>query len=240
MRKVIFLLFVLIVAQAAGQDEYKKIKVGVLGGVAFYGQNELNSINENMIDQLPFVIKLIDDFKPVIYFGGFAQYQLFNRFYLGPNYEYHYSGSRIGAKDYSGEYSFDQYVHTHQIGLKANYAFRQLTKTNLKLEMNVGANLTDWRMESNLILGDDNFINEQSNTEMKGLSWFVTPAVSVEYELLPRVDIWGSLGYSFDLLKNYTVKGNNELEVEKTPDWSGLKLTLGIAVSFLKEVKQTE
>ena len=88
--------------QLSAQLNPEKIKLGVMAGYAFYQQDDLKSVNREILSQLPFESQIIDNFDPVFFFGCYAQYELFSHFYIGPAYEYRYTGSRLGTKDYSG------------------------------------------------------------------------------------------------------------------------------------------
>lgn len=231
MKKIIVLLFILTSLQLSAQKNEERIKIGGGAGYSFFKQDDLKSINKNIITQLPFDANIIDDFGPSIFFGAYAMYSLKNRFHIGPAYEYHYSGSRLGIKDYSGTFSFDQYIHNHQIGLKVDYSLFLQPKTAFKIELDAGANLTDWKMESKLIVGDNDY-SEQQQEHLKGLSWYVSPVLKNDFCLLPQLYLVGTIGYIFDLFKNYHLVGKNAVDVVETPNWSGLKMYLGFEFNF--------
>lgn len=232
MRKAAIWFLILIPLQLTAQIKPGKIKVGVLSGYAFFKQGDLNEINQNVISQLPFVVRTIDDFKPYLYYGAYFQFELIRHFYVGPDYEYHYNGSRVGTKDYSGLFSFDQYVHTHQVGLKIDYLFASLPRTVFNIEMNAGANITDWRVVSNLEIKGIGGYSELEHSEFKGLSWHLSPTLKLEYRIISHVYLLGAFAYSFDVMKKYHYTRYKDFEVVKTPDWSGLKLSLGFEFNF--------
>ncbi len=149
--------------QLSAQLNPEKIKLGVMAGYAFYQQDDLKSVNREILSQLPFESQIIDNFDPVFFFGGYAQYELFSHFYIGPAYEYRYTGSRLGTKDYSGIYSFDQYVKAHQIGLKFDYSLVSLKKIVFNVQLNGGAGFTDWKMDSNLEIGEEVQFRQYNN-----------------------------------------------------------------------------
>ncbi len=228
MRKLVVLFFILLSVQLSAQLNPEKVKIGIQSGYAFYGQKDLNSINQDIINQLPFEARIIDDFKPVLFIGAYVQYDLFSRFSVGPAYEYHYTGSRVGVKDYSGIFSFDQYVHTHRVGLKADYCLIPFGRVKFNIEMNAGASFTDWKMDSNLEIGDNGEYSEHQLDKLKGLSWYISPALKFKYRLIPKICFVGAVAYSFDLIKDYHYKENRDIEIVKFPDWSGISLSLGL------------
>lgn len=201
-------------------------------GYAFYQQDDLKSVNHQIQSQLPFEAGIIDNFDPVFYFGGYVQYELFNHFYLGPAYEYRYTGSRLGTKDYSGIYSFDQYVKAHQIGLKFDYSLLSMKQIVLNAQLSGGASFTDWKMDSNLEIGEEADYSEHQLDKFKGHSWYVAPGISFGYRFIPQLTLTGSAGYSFDMAQKYKYLMNTAVNVINYPDWGGIKLSLGIELNL--------
>lgn len=232
MKNIFLLFFILSSIQLSAQFKLNKIKVGILSGYAFYGQEDLTSVNQSVIKSLPFEVSTINDFDPVFFFGAYSLYGVFGHFSLGPAYEYHYIGSRLGAKDYSGTFSYDQFVHTHQAGLKVDYSLITLSRTVFNVEIYAGANFTYWKIISNLQLGNNGEYSEHYQNRFKGLSWNISPAFKIEHKLFSQVYLLGAVSYSYDLKKKYHNLQNMNLDVLKTPDWKGLKLSLGLEFNF--------
>jgi len=228
MRKIILSFFILLSMKLSAQFDPDKIKIGAQAGYTFFEQKDLRSVNRTIKDQLPFTTDIIDDFQPFFYFGVYSQYKLFNRFSIGPAYEYHYGGSRLGAKDYSATFSYDQYINSHQVGLKLDCALLSAVRMVLNFEITSGINITKWKTDMNLEIGDDGLFSERQMMNFKGHSWNISPAVKLGYYVIPEICLFGALTYSFDLLKKYTNQENENINVVKTPDLSGLKLSLGL------------
>ena len=102
MKKILLILLILNSHLLSAQELEPKLRFGISGGFGTFNQGDPKSLNQDAIDQLPFEAKIIDEFKPNFNFGAYAQYQLFKRFWVGPEYRYYYTGSRLGQKDYSG------------------------------------------------------------------------------------------------------------------------------------------
>lgn len=203
-----------------------------MAGYAFYQQDDLKSVNHQIQSQLPFEAGIIDNFDPVFYFGGYVQYELFNHFYMGPVYEYRYTGSRLGTKDYSGVYSFDQYVKAHQIGLKFDYSLLSMKQIVLNAQLSGGASFTDWKMDSNLEARKGGDYSEKHIDKFTGHGWYVSPGISFGYRLIPQVTLIGSANYSFEIAPRYKYLMNTAVNVINYPDWSGIKLSLGIELNL--------
>jgi hypothetical protein len=229
MKKILVLLLILNAFQLVAQDNAMRLKLGVTGGYNFYNPRDLKSLNQEMISQLPFEAKVVDDFKPGFSFGAFAQYELFKYFTVWPSIRYMYMGSRVGQHDYSGTYSFDQYLKSVGLGLKFDYFFVEIGNTAVSVQMDAGWNISSWKMESNLEVGGESQ-NERQN--LSGIGWYTAPALCLDYEFMPDFSILATAGYSFDIIKNYHYNDNRDLKLIKKPDWKGLRLSLGIEYTF--------
>jgi len=228
MRKIILLFLILLSIKLSAQFDPGKIKIGVQAGYTFFEQKDLRSVIMTIKEQLPFTTEIIDDFKPFFYFGVYSQYELLNRFSIGPAYEYHYGGSRLGAKDYSATFSYDQYINSHQVGLKLDYALSSSIRAVFNFEITSGINISKWKTDMNLEVGDEGLFTEQQEMNYKGHSWNISPAVKFGYHVIPEICLFGALTYSFDLLKKYTSLEIENVTVVKNPDWRGLKLSVGL------------
>ncbi len=228
MRKFLLPIYIIFSLKLSAQFDPEKIKLGIHSGFSFFVQEDLKSINQEFKKQLPFETEIIDDFKPVLYFGGYSQYELLNRFALGPVYEYHYTGSRLGARDYSGIFSFDQYIKSHQIGMKFSYSLITELQKAFIFELNTGINFTRWKTDSKLEIGEDGEFLQQDKDNFTGKSWNVTPAIKYIYRITTPVSLFGNLAYSFDLARKYTYEEDKSLDITKAPRWSGLKVSIGV------------
>lgn len=228
MRNLTLLLFLLLALTASGQKP-GMIKAGFISGFDFYKQTGLRERNQFTIKNSPFDVNIIDDFIPRPIIGSYIQYVLNKRFSVGPEYTYHYSGSRIGTRDYSGMYSFDQYVKVHQVGLKFDYSVIIKNHSSVKLEMNTGAGFTRWRMESDLELGENMEYVVNNTASLEGISWYTSPALGYQFTFW-HLEMSGSICYSFEPLKKFTFE-NNVIKQE-LPSCEGFNLIIGIDYPF--------
>jgi len=114
---LIFFLSGLQTLRAQTNEKQDNIKYGITGGVAFFSESYLKQINIDVIKNLPFNVQTINNFPPTICYGGYILTPLGSRISLGPSYQFYTTGSRLGAKDYSGSYTFDQIISAHSLGL---------------------------------------------------------------------------------------------------------------------------
>jgi len=225
MKNIFLIILILNSFLLSGQEQDSKFRFGVLGGFGTFNQSDPKSLNQTAIDQLPFDAKIIDEFEPNYNFGAYAQYHLFQKFWIGPEYHYYYTGSRLGQKDYSGIYSFDQYLHSHTVGLKMGYLLTEIDEFSFQFQINSGVGFTKWKMDSKLTIGED---SERQIDNLTGFSWYALPSLVVNYKIFQGFSIVGSAGYSLDLVKKYKYEANSDIKIVKNPDWSGLRLTLGL------------
>jgi len=225
MKKILLILLILNSYILKSQEQESKIRFGISGGFGTFNQSDLKSINQDGMKQLPFDAKIIEEFEPGFNFGGYTQYQLFNRFWIGTEYRYYYTGSRLGQKDYSGVYSFDQYLNCLTVGLKMDYELAEIDRFSFQVQLNSGAGFNRWKMDSQLTIGED---SENQIDKLKGFSWYALPSIAVNCKIFQGFSFVGSAGYSLDFFKNYKYGANSDIKIIKSPDWSGLRLTLGI------------
>lgn len=225
MKKILLTILILNSLLLNAQEQLSKFRFGILGGFATFNHSDLKSLNLTAIDQLPFDAKIIDEFEPNYNFVTYAQYQLFRKFWIGPEYHYYYTGSRLGQKDYSGVYSFDQYLHSHTVGLKIGYLLAEIDQFSFQFQLNSGVGFTKWKMDSKLTISEN---SDSQIDRLKGFSWYALPSFAVNYKIIQGFSMVGSAGYSLDLVKNYKYEANSDIKIVKNPDWSGLRLTLGL------------
>ena len=225
MKKILLTIFILNSLLLNAQEQESKFRFGILGGLAAFNHSDLKYLNQTGIDELPFDAKIIDEFEPNYNFGAYAQYHLFQKFWIGPEYHYYYTGSRLGQKDYSGIYSFDQYLQSHTVGLKMGYLLTEINEFSFQFQVNSGVGFTKWKMDSKLTIGED---SERQIDNLTGFSWYALSSIVVNYKIFQGFSMVGSAGYSLDLVKKYKYEANSDIKIVKNPDWSGLRLTLGL------------
>ncbi len=222
------LLFLLSSLIAAGQDK-GLIKVGFLSGFDVSGQPGLSDRNQYNIKNMPFEVRIIDDFVPHPVFGSFFQYSFTDRLNIGPEYSYHYTGSRIGARDYSAVYSFDQYVKSDEAGIKIDYYVKKWNRSSFLLDINTGLGFTRWKMETYFGLLANPETAEKNLMSVKGISWYIRPALAYQLTLL-HFDLTGSVCYSFESFENF--KYQDEVIKNGLPTCEGFCILIGIDYSF--------
>lgn len=227
MRKFILAISIIFCAfYTSAQENRPKLKIGANAGYATYTFDNLKSANDAVINQLPFDAEVIDDFPARFYFGGYALLKIADWYSVGPAYEFHSTGSRVGAKDYSGSYHFDQILSSHQLGLENELLVTKGLKPAVFIDVTGGVNFSAWKMEEELEV--DKEVISSDKSEFSAVKPFVKPAVKISYPAYSNIKITGSAGYLFDVGGKYHLSGNKDYKsIQKIP-WSGFRISLGI------------
>ncbi len=229
-RFLTFALALLFVLVAYSQDEKSLLKLGFTGGFGGYSFEKLEDINGEVINQLPFDAAVIDNFPDRFYFGGTALIRIANWYWAGPSYQYHSTGSRVGAKDYSGSYHFDQILSAHQLGLENEIRISKNMKPAVFLDVSGGVNFSSWKTEENLRVLHE---TDKDQTEYVAVKPFVFPGLKISYPVYKNFSVAAQTGYLFDLGGNYHISGNNEYKSTLKIPWSGYRFSFSIEYNVI-------
>lgn len=222
----IFIFAILFFAlQTSAQETAPLFKIGGTGGFGFYGFNDLKEANDNVISTLPFETRVIDDFPARGFFGGYALLRITDWFWTGPSYEFHSTGSRIGAKDYSGSYHFDQILSTHQLGIQNEVRISSGTAPAISVELTGGLNFSQWNMDELLKVGEE---TQKDNQDWQAMKPFVMPAFKVSYPLVSGFVAFARAGYLFDLGGKFHLAASKDYESAQKVPWSGFRISAGL------------
>lgn len=231
----VFIFLVIWPAILVGENiTNKRISFELDFGMGSYAMNDLKEFNDHLSSEMVFETKTINNF-PIHYRGAVKMLFNTNSISIGPIISYQSTGSRVSAKDYSAEYTFDQVVS----GIMPGIAFTtELLQSNLGL-LNLNINLTAIR--STLKMTDQLIITnatEQTNT-LKLNAWGVglEPGLSYLFLLKSRIGLGLNLSGMFQLYNQpfYLNEKNNQLINPTTdkgvkPNWSGVRFSLVIHI----------
>lgn len=231
MRKLLFVIPLLCVVQVLYGQTVKfregEMKGSLHGGMSWLFQDDLRNINRETRNMLPFLTQTIDDFPPYLSYGGQIIMVLSPRFGMGTSYMYQTTGSRIGAKDYSATYSFDQIISAHSPGLVLEYVLADRGEWRALAELTGGVHMASWKLKEKMVLGNESEGDEYSFTAIRP---YLFPALKAEY---PFGKMWFAgirLGYSFDLGGKYQLANQPDGKSELKASFSGVRglVTLGM------------
>ncbi|MCP4178713.1 MAG: hypothetical protein GY756_13190 [bacterium] len=214
---------------SAQEIKVNKYRIGLMGGLGKYIQSDLKTINKNVQAQLGFETKLIQDFPMNFYYGGYFLIRSGNKTYIGANYQFHTTGSRMGVKDYSGSYAFDQIISCHSIAFQIEYTLDNSKKLEWCLNAQCGLNISNWKMNEELIIGEE---KESLLTELTAVRPFIYPSIKIKYPILNWIYISLSGGFSVDLGGKYNVKDSHSKTSVLKAKWTGPRVSLDLGFSF--------
>lgn len=224
-RALILVLAFLFAIVVYSQDEKSFLKLGLTGGFGGYSYEKLSDINDAVINQLPFGAAVIDNFPDRFYFGGNALIRIANWYCAGPSYQYHSTGSRVGAKDYSGSYHFDQIISAHQLGLENEIRISKSLKPGVFFDISGGVNFSTWKTEGILEISGE---KDEDRAEYVAVKPFVLPAFKISYPVYKNFTVAAQAGYLFGLGGKYHLSGNKDYQSTLKIPWSGYRFSLSL------------
>jgi len=211
-----------------------QVSFGVFGGLGTYRMDNLKEINRMQAKSLPIETIKVDNFNPGFYLGTSANLELSGNFVLGLSYQYNTTGSRIGQKDYSGYYAYDQIVNGHFIGIEPETIIGVNNFMTASVSMVTGVSFTNLEMRETISISEQKQVNSESFT---AASVYLYPAVKLFIPAFKMISGTISLGYLYDTGGKVHLKGNKDavIGINDSPvetGWTGLRITAGLRFDF--------
>jgi len=203
--------------------------LGVSGGIGKYFQTDLKEINRTVQNGLNFETKLTDNFPATFYYGMYLLFTIDRNLSIGPDYQFHTTGSRLAYRDYSGSYTFDQILSCHSPAIRVEATPGKSKNPQFCFSALFGINITTWRISENLIVGE---VHEGSETRFDALRPFMYPMVKFRYKITPLISLVPSAGWNFDLSGGYHLHNMKDATTNYVASWSGPRAELSIDLSF--------
>jgi len=206
-----------------------QVSLGIAGGLATYQMNDLKTINTQQAKSLPFETVEVDNFDHGWYLHASLTTKISEEFLLGLVYRYHSTGSRIGQRDYSGFYTFDQIVSAHFLGIEPEVMLVKHKFLEISLSLVTGLNFSSWELKQVLSLKGR---EEKESESLVALSVPFNPSFNLYVPILTRLSAKISVGYLMDTGGKLHLKGNRDavLILENEPvktGWSGFRIAVG-------------
>jgi hypothetical protein len=204
-------------------------------GIATYKMDQMKELNKLTEKTLPFDVNTVDNFDPGFYLGGIVQTHLFSNLDICVRYQYNSTGSRIGQKDYSGYYTFDQIVNGHLLGIEPEVIIDENERYRISFSIMTGALFTRVKTKETLSISGD---KEQVSEDLSAFSVPVYPSLKFSVPILTSISGSFSMGYMFDTGGKVHLKENRDiiLLIDNTyvrTEWSGLRITLGMKINLI-------
>lgn len=229
LEKYILLIMLLIPIEGLPQ-----VSFGVFGGLGTYKMDNLKEINKLQATSLPIKTVTVDNFNPGFYIGTSANLELSGQFVLGLSYQYNTTGSRIGQKDYSGYYAYDQIVNGHFIGIEPETIIGSNNFMTASVSIVTGVSFTNLKMSETLSISEQKQVSSES---FAAASVYLYPAVKLCIPAFKMISGTVSLGYLYDIGGKVHIKGNKDavIGINDSPvetGWTGLRITAGLRFDF--------
>lgn len=229
------LLFLTFTLSASSQEWNGEARTG-------FGLYDLYDVKELQLSLMKAThmthIKPVETFPGNLFYSFSADYSLNPQNRIGLDFNYYTTGGRNHVKDYSGEYKLDMLLNGIRIGAKYARINRMYPNIYLGVQLSGGGMFSNLDLEEHLTVYDKTIADE--GYELTGLGIYVEPSMFLSYHLLENthIDLMG--GYEQDILGELHLKGNKDQKTNKSADWSGFRISLGINYTFSLEKKNTE
>jgi hypothetical protein len=219
----------------------QRLAAGFSAGVGSYSMADLKLLNDYV--KPDFDCKLVSDFPPYLYY----QFSLLldeEEYSFGLFYTFQSTGSRISAKDYSGEYYFDLNVQSNNLGLYAATNLMQKNNFRLSVYAKPGIAFSNLDLSEYFTILDTVLADEKASC--RATSFSLEPGIHFTCLVLPSVSIGINAGYSLQMgAQVFHLEGQKEsiLVIQDTgkkirPNWSGFRF--GISVMYNLKLKEQE
>jgi hypothetical protein len=246
-KKILFALFVLSLSTVANSEfvlpdsltrEINKLhlNLGYQIGFGTYSMNSLKNINDQISESLPFDSKVIDNFPRYLYFRPSVCLES-AKHTIGFIWTFQSTGSRISAKDFSGEYRFDTKVRSTAPGIYGDIKIFSHKKSRLCIYSIVGLVFSKLNTHEFVTLKSGQ--GENQSIDFKALNYFLEPGVVYSYSI-GSFSVGLNAGYFItfgsqafyrdDNKKNTLYDSKNQQDVR--PDWNGIRAGFSILYSF--------
>jgi hypothetical protein len=234
MKKYVLITLLLLISLIRANSQ--QISFEFQSGVGAYSMKGLKNINIEIPKSLPFETKLVSDFPAYFYYRP-SMIVRFDNFAVGLVYSFQSTGSRISAKDYSGEYRFDMLVKAHTPGIYCEYKVSAEDRFDFNLYAIIGPSFTRLETKERLFVADTLLLNE--SFKFKAQNYFIEPGLNIHYPV-NSFSIGMNIGYLIQFGDQAYYSGedkNNILFDPKSnasikPDWNGIRVGLSVVYNF--------
>lgn len=238
MKNKYLIIIILLFTTTNGYSQ--KFGIGFQSGVGSYSMSGLDNLNSYVINILPFDGKLVSNFPNYWYYKPSISLN-FNKGCVGIVSTFQSTGSRVSAKDYSGEYRFDLKVKSHNPGIFGEIALLTKEKMQFSISSIVGLTYSYMIIDEYAIVYNEKLKNERIG--YKALNYYFEPGLNFYYKvyfLLIGINggyffQFGDQGYYTGVNKNNTLL-NPDTYSYITPDWNGFRA--GLSLRYILNLKK--
>jgi hypothetical protein len=201
----------------------QKVLLTMTVGVGSYAMTDLRSVNDAAMPD--FDASLVTDFPPYWIFQPRLSL-IWNKCTLGFEYTIQYTGSRISAKDYSGEYQYDMLVSSDNVGIFFGWQLLRKNRFRLSGEAHGGMAFTKLDVDYSFQLNSTTV--EEYTDRSRVNKFYFQPGLACDYFIIPQLSLGLSAGYYFDLGNQYFSIFKDQVGAQ----WRGYRIGLTIGYIF--------
>lgn len=229
----LLVLYILILTQSANPQE---VKFAFQTGIGTYSMDGLKNIVDEVPNNLSYDSKVVSNFPAYIYYRP-SVIMKFSNFSVGMIYTFQSTGSRVSAKDYSGEYHFDMKVHSNTPGIYSEIKIADEEIYKIYLYSIIGIAFSKLETQEYLNLFNTILTNDKHN--FKAHNYFLEPGINFTHSF-KSLSIGINLGYMIQFGKEAFYAGTNKKntlfdpvnQVSVKPNWNGIRVGFTIAYTF--------
>jgi hypothetical protein len=236
-KKLFIVLILFSLVQVANSQH---VKFGYQIGLGKYSMKTLKNINDQISESLPFDSKVVDNFPEYVYFRPSVSLEL-AWYSIGLICTFQSTGSRISAKDFSGEYRFDTMVRSIAPGIYGDIKILSQNKSRLCIYSMAGLLFSKLKTHEFLTLHSTQVENQ--NYYFKAQNYFLEPGLGYNYSIGSFslglnasyfITIGSQAFYRGDRNKIKLHDYKNQQDVK--PDWNGIRA--GFSIFYTIRSKQ--
>jgi hypothetical protein len=233
---LISFLLIIPLLNSFSQVSKGRLDFSTLAGYATYDMANLKEINRLTQNSLPFDVIYVNNFDPGYYFGGSLRKWFFSNAALGIFFQHSSTGSRMGQKDYSGIYTFDQILDCDLVGLEPEFIFFNKKRFGISTSVQAGALFSKIKMKEYLKVGETLTHDAQN---LRAFSIVVCPSLNLSVPVINPIGLFVSVGRMIDIggkihrfghKDAVLIVGGNEVKT----GWSGWRLSAGMKINLAK------
>jgi len=202
---------------------------------------DLKELNEIAVRLPPFETKLVHDFPAYFYYRPFILLKL-KRISFGPVYTFQSTGSRISARDYSGEYLLDMVVNSNGPGIYDEIVLYDLYNLQYSFYSTFGALFSNLKMKETLVVNDESLTDDKY--KFKSFNYYLEAGLKISYSY-QFLDFGFSAGYQIQVGDgSFRYSENDDMKLINTennnpvrPEWNGFRAGLSISYCFPQSTK---
>jgi hypothetical protein len=234
------MFFVLALIQLASPQE---VKFAFQTGLGTYSMDGLKNLNCGITDQLQFDSKTVSDFPAYFYFRPSIVFN-FKNLGIGLINTFQSTGSRVSAKDYSGEYHYDMKVHSNTPGIYFEYKIANEKMYSICFYSIMGVAFSKLETLNYLNVFNSLLTNEKTNYKAQNL--YLEQGINCIHSF-NYLSVGINLGYLLQFENEAFYTGGDKkntlydsvYQVSIKPNWNGIRAGLVISYSFIRPGKIT-